>query len=120
MRFLSMIKVDEESGQKPSAQVLENMGRLMDELTRAGVLIDTAGLAPTSEGVRMHLARGGRITVTDGPFTETKEVIGGYAIFEVPSKEEAVALTRRFLEAHGEDWDIECELRPMMAPGECG
>ena len=120
MRFLSMIKVDEESGQKPSAQVLENMGRLMDELTRAGVLIDTAGLAPTSEGVRMHLARGGRITVTDGPFAETKEVIGGYAIFEVPSKEEAVALTRRFLEAHGEDWDIECELRPMMAPGECG
>src|SRR5687767_11855071 len=103
MRFLSMIRVDESSGQKPSEQVLENMGRLMDEMTKAGMLIDTAGLAPTSEGVRMRLAKGGRISVTDGPFAETKEVIGGYAIFEVASKEEAIALTRRFLEAHGAD-----------------
>lgn len=120
MRFLSMIKVDESRGQKPSAKVMEDMGRLMDEMTKAGVLVDTAGLAPTSEGVRMHLAKGGRIRVTDGPFTESKEVVGGYAVFEVASKEEAIALTRRFLEAHGDDWDIQCELRPMMAPGECG
>lgn len=120
MRFLSMIRVDESRAQKPSAELMADMGRLMDELTKAGVLIDTAGLAPTSEGVRVRLARGGRIAVTDGPFAESKEVIGGYAIFEVASKDEAIALTRRFLEVHGDDWDIECEVRPMMGPGECG
>ena len=75
-------------------------------------VVDTAGLRPTSEGVRVRL-RGGKISTIDGPFTETKEVIGGYAILEAGSKEEAVELTRRFLKVHGDEWDIECEVRQL-------
>jgi hypothetical protein len=92
------------------------MGRLMEELTREGKLVSTAGLRPTSEGVRVRLHRGGRLSVTDGPFTETKEVIGGYAILEAQSKDEAVELTRRFLKVHGTEWDVECEVRQLDGP----
>ena len=85
------------------------------ELTRAGRLISTAGLRPTAEGVRVR-QRGGKQSTTDGPFTETKEVIGGYAILEAASKQEAVELTRRFLKVHGDEWDIECEVRQLEGP----
>jgi hypothetical protein len=115
MRFLSMIRIDESSGKSPSEQLMTDMGKLIDELTRAKVLVDTAGLRPTREGTRVRL-RGGKLTTTDGPFTEAKEVIGGYAIFDVASKEEAVELTRRFLGIHGEEWDIECEVRQLEEP----
>ena len=91
------------------------MGKLRDELTRAGQLVSTAGLRPTSEGVRVRLRRG-KLSVVDGPFTETKEVIGGYAVLEARSKEEAIELTRRFLKVHGDDWDIECEVRQLDGP----
>ena len=116
MRFLSMIRVDETTGQVPSGQLMADMGKLIEELTRTGQLVSTAGLRPTSEGVRVRLHRGGRLTVLDGPFTETKEVIGGYAILEAQSKAQAVELTRRFLEVHGADWDIECEVRQLDGP----
>jgi hypothetical protein len=119
MRFLSMIRIDETSGQVPSEQLMADMGQLIEELTRTGQLVSTAGLRPTSEGVRVRLQRGGKLSVVDGPFTETKEVIGGYAILEAPSREEAVALARRFLQAHGSDWDVECEVRQLDGP-ECG
>jgi hypothetical protein len=95
---------------------MADMGKLMDELTRTGQLVSTAGLRPTSDGVRVKLHRGGKLTVVDGPFTETKEVIGGYAILEAPSKAEAIELTRRFLKVHGTDWDIECEVRQLAGP----
>jgi hypothetical protein len=111
-----MIRIDESTAQAPSEQLMADMGRLMEELTRTGQLVSTAGLRPTSEGVRVRLHRGGRLSMTDGPFTETKEVIGGYAILEAQSKEEAVELTRRFLKVHGSDWDIECELRQLEGP----
>ena len=114
MRFLSMIRIDETTGQVPSERLMADMGKLLDELTRAGVMIDTAGLRPTSEGVRVRL-RNGRLSMTDGPFTETKEVIGGYAILETESKEQAVEVTRRFLEIHGNEWNIECEVRQLDA-----
>ncbi|MCY4753320.1 YciI family protein [Pelomonas aquatica] len=116
MRFLSMIRIDETAGQAPSEQLMADMGRLIEELTRSGQLVSTAGLRPTSEGVRVRLQRGGRLSVLDGPFTETKEVIGGYAILEVGSRDEALALTRRFLQVHGSDWDIECEVRQLDGP----
>ena len=109
MRFLSMIRIDETAGQVPGEQLMADMGKLIEELTRTGQLVSTAGLRPTSEGVRLR--RGGKLTALDGPFAETKEVIGGYAILEAQSKAEAVELTRRFLEAHGSNWDIECEVR---------
>ena len=116
MRFLSMIRINESSGQQPSEQLMADMGKLMEELTRTGQLVSTAGLRPSAEGVRVRLHRGGRLTVLDGPFTETKEVIGGYAILEAQSRAEAVDLTRRFLKVHGADWDVECEVRQLDGP----
>ena len=115
MRYLSMIRIDENTGQVPSEQLMTDMGKLIEELTQAGSLIRTAGLRPTSEGMRVRLRRG-KLTTIDGPFTETKDVIGGYAILEAPSMEEAVALTKRFLEVHGDEWDIECEVRQLDGP----
>src|SRR5258708_37994706 len=100
MRFLSMIRIQENTGQVPSEQLMSDMGKLMEELTRTGRLIRTAGLRPTSEGVRVRLRRG-KLSKVDGPFTETKEEIGGYAIIDAKSKEEAVALTQRVLKVHG-------------------
>ena len=115
MRFLSMIRTDETRGQAPSAQLMQDMGKLIDEMTRSGVLISTAGLRPTAEGVRVRLRRG-KLFLTDGPFTETKEVIGGYAVLEAKSKQEAIELTKRFLRIHGAEWDLECEVRQLDGP----
>lgn len=115
MRFISMIRIEENTGQVPSEQLMNDMGKLMEELTRSGQLVSTAGLRPTSEGVRVRLRRG-TLSVVDGPFAETKEVIGGYAILEAKSKDEAIELTRRFLKVHGDDWDIECEVRQLDGP----
>ena len=116
MRFLSMIRIDETTGQVPGEQLMADMGKLIEELTRTGQLVSTAGLRPTSEGVRVRLHRGGKLSVVDGPFTETKEVVGGYAILEAQSKAEAVELTRRFLKVHGTDWHVECEVRQLDGP----
>ena len=116
MRFLSMIRIDETTGQVPSEQLMADMGKLIEDLTRTGQLVSTAGLRPTSDGVRVRLHRGGGLTVVDGPFAESKEVIGGYAILDAQSKDEAVELTRRFLKVHGTDWDLECEVRQLDGP----
>jgi hypothetical protein len=115
MRFMSMIRIQENTGQVPSERLMADMGKLIDEMTRAGQLVSTAGLRPTSEGVRVRLRRG-NVSAIDGPFTETKEVIGGYAILEAKSKAEAIALTERFLKIHGDEWDIECEVRQLDGP----
>lgn len=115
MRFLSLIKVNENTGQKPSEKLMEDMGKLMEEMTRSGVLVSTAGLAPTRDGTRLRL-NAGKVTRTDGPFTESKEVIGGYAIFEAASLDQAIDLTKRFLAVHGTDWNLECEVRPFAGP----
>jgi len=88
------------------------MGKLMEEMIRDGSLVRTAGLRPTKEGVRIR-SNHGKLSMTDGPFTETTEVIGGYAILEAPSITEAVALTKRFLAVHGDEWNLECEVRPL-------
>ena len=114
MKFLSMVRV-QENGQVPSPRLMEAMGKLLDEMTRSGKLIQTAGLRPTAEGVRMR-SKFGRLSQVDGPFAETKEVIGGYAILEAASKEEVIELTRRFLEVHGNEWDLECEVRQLDSP----
>jgi hypothetical protein len=115
MRFLSMIRTDENSRQRPSEQLMRSMGTLIDEMTRDGVLIRTAGLRPTAEGARVRL-RQGKLSTIDGPFTETKEVIGGFAILEAESMQEAIELTKRFLLFHGDAWEIECEVRQLDGP----
>jgi hypothetical protein len=115
MRFLSMIRLDETTGQVPSEQLMHDMGKLMDEMTREGTLVRTAGLRPTKEGSRVRL-RKGKLSTVDGPFTETKEVIGGFAILEAKSMQEAIELTKRFLQIHGDAWELECEVRPLDGP----
>jgi hypothetical protein len=110
-----MIRIDESTDKAPSDQLMTDMGKLIDEMIKAGKLVTTAGLRPTSEGVRVRL-RAGKLSRIDGPFTETKEVIGGYAILEADSKEEAIALTERFLAVHGTEWNIECEVRQLDGP----
>jgi hypothetical protein len=115
MRFLSMVRIQEASGQKPTQRLMDEMGKLVDEMTRSGALVSTAGLTPTREGKRVR-SNHGKISVTDGPFPETKEVVGGYAILEAPSMKEALELTRRFLEVHGDEWNVECEVRPLAMP----
>ena len=114
MRFLSLVRVA-ETGQKPSERLMNEMGKLIEEMTKKGVLIRTAGLRPTKEGFRMRSNRG-KLSMTEGPFVETKEVIGGYALLEAQSKDEAVELTRRFLKVHGTEWDVECEVRQLDGP----
>lgn len=115
MRFLSMVRVKENTGQVPSEQLMRDMGRLIEETTRSGELVSTAGLRPSAEGVRVRL-RGGKLSVRDGPFAEAKEVVGGYAVIEAASRQAAIELTKRFLLVHGDDWDIECEVRQLDGP----
>lgn len=114
MRFLSLIRVQENTGKQPSERLMGEMGKLMTEMKRAGKLLDTAGLAPTANGKRVRLHRG-KISVVDGPFTETKEVIGGYAMLDAQSLDEAIALAQRFVELHIADgWELECEVRQLF------
>jgi hypothetical protein len=115
MRYLSMVWIDETRDQRPSEQLMHDMGKLIEDWTRKGTLISTAGLRPTAEGARVRL-RKGELSTTDGPFTEAKEVIGGYAILEAASLKDAIELTRRFLAIHGNEWDIECEVRQIDGP----
>lgn len=115
MRYLSMIRIDERTAEPPSERLMEDMGKLIEEMTKEGKLVRTAGLRSTADGFRVRL-RGGKLTKTDGPFTEAKEVVGGYAVLEADSKEEAVELTERFLLVHGDEYDIECEVRPLAGP----
>lgn len=102
MRFLGLLKADEssESGELPSAELMARMGAFMEEVTKAGVLLATDGLHPSSKAARVKVANG-KATVTDGPFTESKELVASYAVLDVKSKAEAVEWTRRFLQALG-------------------
>ena len=114
MKFMSMVKGCE--GTAPSPELMAAIGALAQEMAQKGVLVEMGGLRPTASGTRMRLKRG-RITVTDGPFTESKEVVGGYAVFDVGSKQEMVELARRFMQVHadilGEDHVLELEIRQM-------
>ncbi len=115
MRFLMMVKAPENSAPPPK-ELMDAMGKLAEEAMKSGEMIETGGLAPTAAGTRVRLA-GGKITVTDGPFTEAKEVFGGYAVFELKSKEEAIERTRRFMELHEKHWpgwEGETEVRQMF------
>jgi hypothetical protein len=113
MRFMMIYKPadvkDMEAGVPPSPKEFETMGAYISELARSGVLLLTDGLMPSSTGARVRLANG-RHTVIDGPFTETKELIAGFAIIRVASKDEAIAHAKRFLEIAG---DGETEIRQM-------
>ena len=121
MKYLTFIRHPEkhrESG--PPAALMEAMGTFVEKSLKDGTLVDTGGLLPSKDGVRVRLANG-KITVTDGPFTESKEVIGGWAILQANSKAEAVRIATEFMELHRKHWpgfEGESEVRPMFDPGE--
>lgn len=118
MRFLSIYKTA-ETGVPPSPEYIGRMEKLIHDMTQAGKLLATEGCLPSALGARVRLA-GGKVTVTDGPFVETKEVVGGFAMLEAASKEEAIELARTFLAIAG---DGECEIRQIFTPADaapCG
>jgi len=109
MRFMMLYKPGFESGAPPTQQEMTSMGQFIEEMARSGALIATDGLQPSSKGARVRIAEG-KFTVTDGPFTETKELIAGFAIVQAKSKAEAIELAKRFLQVVGEG---ESEIRLM-------
>jgi hypothetical protein len=115
MRFMTMVKSTERSGPPPQ-ELMAAIAKLGQEASREGVLVETGGLLPTALGARVQLS-GGQVTVTDGPFAEAKEVVGGYAVYEVKSKADAIEWTRRFMELHQEHWkgwEGETEIRQVF------
>lgn len=120
MRFMSMVKFPEAEAVPPPKAFLEAMGELAQDAAKVCPMIEAGGLLPTAMGARIRLL-GGKVTVMDGPFTEAKEVVGGYAIFEAPSKAEMLVWARRFMELHKTHlpgWEGECEVRQIAGPGE--
>ena len=116
MRFMVFVKGDEryEGGQIPSEQELTEMGKFNEELVKAGVMLDGDGLRPTKHGARVRFG-GDKPTVTDGPFTEAKEIVAGYWIWEVKSQEEALEWLKRAPFREGE-----VELRQFVQPEDFG
>jgi hypothetical protein len=120
MKFLTFIRHSEsyrESGPPPA--LMEAMGKFVQRSLKEGTLVDTGGLLPSKDGARVRLAKG-QITTTDGPFSETKEIIGGWAILNVPSKADAIRIAIEFMELHRKHWpgfEGESEVRPMFDPG---
>jgi hypothetical protein len=109
MRFLSIYKTPER-GVPPTQEEMTKMGKLIEDGMKAGFLLAVEGCLPSATGARVRLSSG-KLTVTDGPFTESKEVIGGLALLQANSKEEAIELVKRFLHVAG---DGECELRQVF------
>ena len=116
MRYMMFIKHTEDYRMETVPQSLfDAMGEFVGAAMKNGSIIDTAGLQPTAKGKRVRLA-GGKITVIDGPFTETKEIVGGYALVEAKSYEDAMVLATRFMDLHRIHWPAfqgECEVRPL-------
>ena len=116
MRYMMFIKHTEDYRQTDvPASLYEEMGKFIEETTKSGNFVSGAGLQPSSAGARVRL-KGGKITVMDGPFAEAKELVGGYAIIDAKTREEALALARRFMELHLKHWPTfegECEVRPF-------
>lgn len=100
MRIMVMVKATENAGLPPEA-LMTGIARLGEEAMRAGVMVETGGLLPSAMGARVRLSAG-KLIITDGPFAETKELIGGYAVYNVKSKQEAIMWTSRFMELHKE------------------
>jgi hypothetical protein len=118
MRFMMIVIKSAEKSDRPPKELMEAIGKLSEEAVKAGTMLGSGGLAPTATGARVRLS-GGQLTVTDGPFTEAKEVVGGYAQFELKSKEEAVAGALHFMELHKKHWpgwEGETEIRQMVGP----
>jgi hypothetical protein len=117
MKYMMIVKSSEKSGPPPK-ELMEAIDKLAGEANKAGTMLGGGGLGPTVQGARVRIS-GGQLSVIDGPFTEAKEIIGGYAQFELKSKQEAVESAVRFMELHRQywpGWEGETEVRQMMSP----
>jgi hypothetical protein len=116
MKFIILVKAtqDSEAGKMPSESLISEMVGFHEEMAKAGVLVDGAGLRASSHGWRIKYAKGGKRTFVDGPFTETKELVAGYTIIDVKSREEALAWTRRFPNPAVDGGEGEIEVRPFF------
>src|SRR5438445_7904502 len=120
MKYMMIVKSAERSGYPPK-ELMEAIDKLSQDAAQAGTMIGGGGLGPTALGARVRLS-GGKLSVIDGPFTEAKEIVGGYAQFELKSKEEAVESAVRFMELHKKHWpgwEGETEVRQMFDPADC-
>lgn len=119
MRFMLIARAtkNSEAGIPPSPELMSAIGKFSEDMAKTGVLVDTGGLMPSSMGALVQLSNG-NITVTDGPFAETKELIAGYAIVQVTSKEEAVEIGKRFMKIHadvlGPSYSADSEIRQLF------
>jgi hypothetical protein len=120
MQFMMIVKHPEKQGPPPQ-ELIDAITRMSEEAAKAGTMRGSGGLASTAQGARIRLSKG-KLTVIDGPFTEAKEVVGGYAQFELKSKEEAIEGAMRFMELHKKywpEWEGETEIRQMLGPEGC-
>jgi hypothetical protein len=120
MRFMTLVRHAENSG-PPPPKFMEAMAKLSEEAAKGGTMLEAGGLAPTATSNRVRLAKG-KVTVIDGPFAETREVVGGFAVFEVESKQEMIDATVKFMELHREHWpgwEGETEVRQVFGPDDC-
>ena len=121
MKYMTFVSLSESFRASPPPQALmEAMGKFVEGLTREGKFVDGGGLLPSKDGRLVRIAKG-KLTVLDGPFTETKEVVGGWTILQTESREEALRIQTEFMELHLKYWpEFEgvSELRPMFGPGE--
>ena len=116
MRFMFIVKSAHQGS--PTPELLEAMHKLANREIKAGRMLDSGGLMPLASGAQVRITDG-QLSVVDGPFVEAKEVIGGYAIFELPGKEEAVASAREFMQLHKDlfpGWEGTCEVRAFAPP----
>jgi hypothetical protein len=121
MRYITLLHPTSTPEGPPPGELMAAIAQLGEQASNAGVLLDTAGLAPSAAGARMELS-GGSIGVSDGPFTEAKELVS-YAIYQVSSKEEAVEWASRFLRAHAEHWpgyESEVQVLKVLGPEDFG
>jgi hypothetical protein len=114
MRYMFIVKSGQDAA--PTPQLLEAMHKLAQREIQAGRMLDDGGLAPQATGCQVSIDQGGALKVTDGPFIEAKEMIGGYAIFDLPGPEEALASAREFMQLHSDHmpgWNGTCEVRAI-------
>jgi hypothetical protein len=120
MKYLSFIRHPESyRDTAPPPALMEAMGAFIEQATKEGSLVDTGGLLPTKDGARIRLSKG-ELIVTDGPFSEAKEVIGGWAILQGDTKAKVLEVATQFMELHRKHWpgfEGECEVRAMFEPG---
>jgi hypothetical protein len=121
MRYMMMIKMDESMpAGPPPPSLFAAIGELGDQARKDGTLLEEGGLLPSAAGALVRLS-GGRVSVIDGPFTEAKELIGGFAVYQVRTKDDAIEAARRFMQLHADHWpgvEAVCEVRQMMDAGD--